>query len=366
MIRKSVKPGDKKIPADEYNALLRLLRKPQGVPGGTLEEMYPPTICYVRNDTAFSCDAFTVLGLNGPVITRADNDVEFRNSITFKGITPDSDDHEGKYCILQEPIKSGKIGRAVFAGVTWAQLNITAEADEYAEIADGVRSSIKTGATGSAKILYKEAGTGTNKWGLVYLYCCGAEPTGVPFRNDSSGSETVPAYGVMRITGSTDISGTEHVTIAKPNSDFKRKYLVNGATAVPYNETGLGTWLEEADWVLYDDANTPALGESWGPSNDSWKLKKWRYGFTIVGNPTGGATDLVRAWQEEVNEFQGKTDSTHNKGSSGTISIYDGNDADTTDNMASVKNIYANVASGKWVQVRWVAGFWKLVSAECA
>lgn len=189
--------------------------------------------------------------------------------------------------------------------------------------------------------------------------------TGVPFRNDSSGSETVPAYGVMRVTGSVDIDGVEHVTVAKPNTDFKRKYLVNGPTAVPYNETGKGTWLEEADWVLYDDANTPALGESWGPSDGSWKLKKWRYGFTIVGNPSGGATDIVRAWQEEINEFIGKTDSTHNKNSQGTISIYDGNLADTGDNMASVENKFANVGTTKWVQVRWNAGKWHLVAAEC-
>lgn len=189
--------------------------------------------------------------------------------------------------------------------------------------------------------------------------------TGIPFRNDSSGSETVPAYGVMRVTGSTTISGVEHVTVAKPNTDFKRKYLVNGPTAVPYNETGKGTWLEEADWVLYDDSNTPTLGESWGPSDGSWKLKKWRYGFTIVGNPSGGTTDIVRAWQEEINEFIGKTDSTHNKNSTGTVSIYDGNLADTTDNMASVENKFANVGSGKWVQVRWNAGKWHLVAAEC-
>lgn len=364
MIRNRVTPGPGKVLTDEYNAFLRNLRKPDRTPGGPVGELYPPLICYVRNDTAFTCDAFTVLGLNGPVITRAQDDVEFRNSITFKGVTPDSDDHEGKYCILQEPIKSGEQGRAVMAGVSWAQLSITSADDEFAEIEDATRSHLKTGSEGSAKILYKESGTGTNKWGLVYLYCC-STPTGIPFRNDSSGSETVPAYGVMRVTGSATISGVEHVTVAKPNTDFKRKYLVNGSTAVPYNETGKGTWLEEADWVLYDDANTPALGESWGPSDGSWKLKKWRYGFTIVGNPSGGSTDIVRAWQEEANEFIGKTDSTHNKNSQGTISIYDGNLADTGDNMASVENKFANVSSSKWVQVRWNAGKWHLVAAEC-
>lgn len=363
MIRNRVSRGDKKIYADEYNAFLRTARKLGGTPGGPVEELYPPLICYVKNATSEDAEAFSVMGLGNPVIPPSENSVEFRNSITLEATTPLSDTHEGLYCILQEPVQKGKIGRAVLSGVTWCNLYIESESDEFAEIQDLTRSYLVTGPDGSAKILWKEDGTGY-KWGLVYLYCC-STPTGVPFRNDSSGSETVPAYGVMRVTGSVDIDGVEHVTVAKPNTDFKRKYLVNGPTAVPYNETGKGTWLEEADWVLYDDANTPAIGESWGPSDGSWKLKKWRYGFTIVGNPSGGATDIVRAWQEEINEFIGKTDSTHNKNSQGTISIYDGNLADTTDNMASVENKFANVSSSKWVQVRWNAGKWHLVAAEC-
>jgi hypothetical protein len=199
--------------------------------------------------------------------------------------------------------------------------------------------------------------------GLVRVDRFPAASTGVPFRNDSG--ESAPAYAVMRVTGSATVDGAEYVTISKPNTDFKRKYLVNTGSAVADGEYGIGTWLSDADWVLYDDANTPAIGESWGPSSGSWELKKWRYGFTIVGNPSGGATDIVRAWQEEANEFRGKTDSTHNKGSTGTISIYDGNKADTTDNMASVENDFANVASGKWVGVRWWGGKWCLVAAEC-
>lgn len=199
--------------------------------------------------------------------------------------------------------------------------------------------------------------------GIVRIDRAPATTTGIPFRNDSG--ETIPAYGVMRVTGSATVSGTEYVTVSKPNSDFKRKYLVNTGSAVANGAYGTGTWLDEGGWVLYDDASTPALGESWGPKNNSWKLNKWRYGFTIIGNPTGGSTDLVRAWQEEVNEFIGKTDATHNKNSTGTVSIYDGNLADTTDNMASVENKFANVSSGKWVQVRWVAGKWHLVAAEC-
>lgn len=226
MIRSSVKPGDRKILADEYNLFLRNSRRPQGVPGGTLEEMYPPTICYVRNDTAFTCDAFTVLGLNGPVITRADNDVEFRNSITFKGVTPDSDEHTGKYCILQEPIKSGEIGRAVMSGVSWCQLNITADTDTAAEIEDGTRSYLKTGGSGSAKILYMESGTGTNKWGLVYLYCCSEKPK-VAWLSTARTSYTYTGGGAekeVQFTGAWNASDGEFDTLQTvPSSGYYTK-----------------------------------------------------------------------------------------------------------------------------------------------
>ena len=186
---------------------------------------------------------------------------------------------------------------------------------------------------------------------------------GVPFINQSG--ETVPAYGCMRVTGGTTVSGSDYVTIAKPSTAFQRLYLVNRSVAVADLNSGLGSWLSDADWVLYDDANTPAYGESWGPVASSWEIAKYRYGFTIVGNPSGGTTDTVLATQHEVNGFIGKTDSAHAKSATGTISIYDGNRADTTDNMADVYNLFAAVATTKFVDVEWRGGVWYLTSAEC-
>jgi hypothetical protein len=66
-----------------------------------------------------------------------------------------------------------------------------------------------------------------------------------------------------------------------------------------------------------------------------------------------------------VSEFYGQTDASHAKGATGTISIMDGNNSDTTDNMASVQNRYGNVATTKKVTVRCHGGVWQIVSAEC-
>lgn len=191
----------------------------------------------------------------------------------------------------------------------------------------------------------------------------GADAFQIPFRNDSN--ETIPAYAVMRVTGVVTTQSIPVITVAKPSSTFQRLYLVNGPLAVASSGElpAFGTWADQAGFVLYDDANTPAYGESWGPSNGSWEIKKYRYGFTILGAPASGIVGVV---QHPVNGFIGKTDSSHAKSATGTVSIYDGNRVDTTDNMAGVYNLFANVATTKFVDVEWRGGTWYLTSAECA
>ncbi len=63
----------------------------------------------------------------------------------------------------------------------------------------------------------------------------------------------------------------------------------------------------------------------------------------------------------------GKTDSSHNKGASGTVSVWGGaagSEADTTINITAY-NRFANVGSGKWVVCAYIRRDWYLISAEC-
>lgn len=186
----------------------------------------------------------------------------------------------------------------------------------------------------------------------------------VPFYNASG--ETIPAYAVMRVTGVSTLGSVPVITVAKPSSAFQRLYLVNGPLAVSgesNQEPNFGTWAEGAAFVLYDDANTPAYGESWGASNGSWKIKKYRYGFTILGNPASG---VVGASQEFVNSFLGKASGAIAGGGTGTVLIHDGNEADTSDTMASVKNRTSVQADDQaWVKVNWLGGKWFLEPWTC-
>ena len=64
----------------------------------------------------------------------------------------------------------------------------------------------------------------------------------------------------------------------------------------------------------------------------------------------------------------GKTDASHAKGASGTISIWDGETqssfSDTGENITAY-NRFATVASGMWVGVKETVRGYELVCAEC-
>lgn len=66
----------------------------------------------------------------------------------------------------------------------------------------------------------------------------------------------------------------------------------------------------------------------------------------------------------------GKTDAAHNKGATGTISVYKGSSSggysltDTGENI-SAYNRFGNIASGRWVAVKRFVHGWEIISAEC-
>jgi hypothetical protein len=64
----------------------------------------------------------------------------------------------------------------------------------------------------------------------------------------------------------------------------------------------------------------------------------------------------------------GKTDAAHNKGASGTISVYSGTSAssltDTGDNITAY-NRFGSIAAGKWVFVWTMPWGFEITAAEC-
>lgn len=60
----------------------------------------------------------------------------------------------------------------------------------------------------------------------------------------------------------------------------------------------------------------------------------------------------------------GKTDASHAKGATGTISVYSDSSTDTTVNVTAT-NLFADLDSGKWVVLALINGLWYLIAGEC-
>jgi len=135
--------------------------------------------------------------------------------------------------------------------------------------------------------------------------------------------ESIPAWSVMRITDSNPIGDWFEYEVGKPNSQIQRHYLVNGSSDVANDARGAGTFLNNIEFVCYDETKgTPAHNEEWGPVADSWKLVKKSIGFVVVGglnNTTG--TYRTAARQRFCEPLRGRTTTALTPGGSCTVAI---------------------------------------------
>ncbi|HEY1191393.1 MAG TPA: hypothetical protein VGE74_27410 [Gemmata sp.] len=111
----------------------------------------------------------------------------------------------------------------------------------------------------------------------------------VPVSNVSG--ELIPSGALARVTG---VSGG-HFTIAKPDTDSAPNLMSIGLGLIPAGGKGQGT-LDPRAVLAYEEADgTPAAGEEWGAASGSWKLRKGKSGWRILGGAGGGLVNVVRA-----------------------------------------------------------------------
>jgi hypothetical protein len=191
----------------------------------------------------------------------------------------------------------------------------------------------------------------------------------IEFYNDSG--EEIPAFGVMRISGMRKKDGRPVIECKKPHTfGSQGQHRINGPVPVESSQYGV-CLVGNHVAALYDTADgTPAFGESWGPRDATWTLKKNTGGYRVLGNAdtTNGVVVVVSV---PMMGFFGKTDAAHAKGANGTVSIFWGSDAgtDTTENMTSVYNLFASVSSAKNVRCEWQGDMdgkqFALTAGEC-
>ncbi len=162
--------------ARAWNALMRLAQAFEGggmdAAGMSALGLSAPAPVIVRNDSGADRDEFDVLGIDGVLVLPSDGAMpasQFKTTLTVKGVMPIDPNHLGRFVVLSGPVKAGGIGRGYASGTFPAKLNVTDAGHQWAEI-DGGTARLKSGATGSAAILWKEAGTG-EKWAIVRFDC---------------------------------------------------------------------------------------------------------------------------------------------------------------------------------------------------
>ena len=140
-----------------------------GVLGGPVRAGERPyTWCLAKNTTTSTVPRWGVLAITGleiqPTSQAGGATASFEELPVLRGATPTSSTRA--WVIAIEPIKANEIGRVAVAGVVQAKVEIKNSSDEF--VAAGTTTSqLVTGSSGEGAILWKETGTGLNKWALI-------------------------------------------------------------------------------------------------------------------------------------------------------------------------------------------------------
>lgn len=137
-------------------------------------------IVFVKNNTGAGLDKYSIVGLDGSIISHDDNDQEFLNRITLSGVTPTSN-YAGKFAVLLQAVPDGAQCAAMVSGTVQVQINIINVNHKFADIgAETETENLESMPTGSSRILSDIAATGV-QWCIVAL-----QASGVPVIPDKS------------------------------------------------------------------------------------------------------------------------------------------------------------------------------------
>ena len=189
-----------------------------------------------------------------------------------------------------------------------------------------------------------------------------------PVKNSSG--EEIPAFGCMQLAGFTIAADNSYAYDAVKPTRFGAQYqhVFNGPTPIPIGKTGVAVSGEMVA-ALYDTADGDVNPlESLGPRSGSWKLRRNTGGFA---SGSALATEIVRVISQPMLQLIAKADGGMIKTTTANVSIYWREDGDPiatlTDTGVDVLAIsrYADVASGKYVQLTWMPWeSWEVTAIE--
>ena len=179
-----IEPGQKlagAISARAWNraqdAADRVLGVGTGANGGGATGAEPaPNVVLIKNTSGQDVPMCGVLGISGVEINpsggnltgTADADKRAREFVSrpiLTGVTPAAA-HAESFVVTLEPIANNKIGRAAVSGVFACKVNVTNASHRFATAKNDDGSQLQSAACGVLQLVWKETGTGANKWAV--------------------------------------------------------------------------------------------------------------------------------------------------------------------------------------------------------
>ena len=154
-----------RIPAETFNAFVDAAeyaknKKVSSRSTAYGKEIDPANTAYVKNQSGSDLSALSIAGIDSPIITPTSNADEFNTRSGWNVVTPTSS-HFGKFVVLAEAIPAGEIGLAYISGYAPVTLNVDYANFDRADVSAGTSTKLEASWHGSAKIVWKESGTGT-------------------------------------------------------------------------------------------------------------------------------------------------------------------------------------------------------------
>ena len=173
------------IPAGAYNAFVDAARDYQSRrgnrAGGPIAGDLGGVEVLVENTSGHDLEAFDILGIgdaiDGAWPTPDDNLAAFCEAPVLKGELPAAG-HAGRFVVVLVPLAKDAIGPAAVAGVVPVYVNVQDADDWWADVEAGEHTTLLSGISGTAQLLYKsDSGTGP-MWCLARLGHCRSLPDG--------------------------------------------------------------------------------------------------------------------------------------------------------------------------------------------
>lgn len=227
--------------------------RPQGF--GDITRMTDPVLVNVHNDSGSLVERGGVLGIKGATFDPAASIDEFFNCITVDGETPTTASHTGLFVVAVEPIPAGTIGKAVASGLAHVLLEVADADHQWADVTNSSAAKLTTGFTGSARIVWKQSGTG-EKWAIVRLSNASTGVVDNPHELEGFDDDTEAPYTGDTWDRSAPPTGTRGVKVP-----FMRR--------VVYNEAGDQVLYRFQSFMIFDDKGCLAevTGEERGEVN---------------------------------------------------------------------------------------------------